>query len=123
MRAAWKSYQKTIFCYPTTDWFSCHFVGKSVVVLQNVLCFLRLESQSLRATPNKCRPANSHDSAVSLKIFYLSHGLRTRQCQGFFWEYTSDLKCYLVEKKKEISWNASACLSLDRTSLTFWPRS
>ena len=42
---------------------------------------------------------------------------------GFFWEYTSDLKCYLVEKKKEISWNASACLSLDRTSLTFWPRS
>ena len=71
-----------------------------MVVLQNVLCFLRLESQSLRATPNKCRLANSHDSAVSLKIFLPFSRPQDKTMSGFFWEYTSDLKCYLVEKKK-----------------------
>ena len=63
-------------------WFPCHFAGKPVVALQNVFCFIRLKSQSWGPTPDKCRPANSHDSAVSLKIFYLSHGLRTRQSHG-----------------------------------------
>ena len=83
-------------------WFPCHFVGKPIVALRNIFCFLRLESQSLGATPNKCRPANPHNSAVSLEIFtFLTASAQDKLT--VFGEYNSELKCYLAEKQKEIS--------------------